>query len=91
MLELLKVIVRAVVLERDEDGRIVGERLSEPEALYSVEQYDQWLANVRAQLNGGADGEVTQGDGLQGSPEPDSRKAGDLAEARGRDSRGFDA
>jgi len=60
MLELLKVIVRAVVLERDEDGNIIGERLSEPEALYSVEQYDEWLANVRAQLassNGRNDGE----------------------------------
>ena len=57
MLELLKVIVRAVVLERDEDGNIIGEQLSEPEALYSVEQYDEWLASVRAQLNGGADGE----------------------------------
>jgi len=50
MLELLKVIVRAVILERDEDGQVIGEQLSEPVALYSPEQYDEWLAQVRAEL-----------------------------------------
>jgi len=52
MLELLKVIVRAVVIERDPDGNIVGEQLSEPQALYTPEQYDEWLASVRAELGG---------------------------------------
>ena len=56
MLELLKVIVRAVVLERDEDGHIIGERLTEPEALYSVEQYEEWLQGVRAELRKEPDG-----------------------------------
>jgi len=77
MLELLKVIVRAVVLERDEDGNIIGEQLSEPEALYSVEQYEQWLANVRAQLNGGADGEEESAPRLPVGAVIDRGEAGD--------------
>jgi len=56
MLELLKVIVRAVVLVRDEDGNIVGERLTDPEVLYAVEQYDEWLQNMRAELRKESDG-----------------------------------
>jgi hypothetical protein len=65
MLELLKLIVRAVVLERDEDGVITGERLTEPAVLYSLDQYEEFVTNLRAEL-GGANGEVTQGDGLRG-------------------------
>ena len=50
MLELLKVVVRAVVIERDEDGNITGEQLTEPQPLYSPDEYEQWLADLRAQL-----------------------------------------
>jgi hypothetical protein len=64
MLELLKVVVRAVVLERDEDGNVTGERLTEPVVLYNLDQYEEFVTNLRAEL-GGANGEVTQGDGVQ--------------------------
>ena len=62
MLELLKVIVRAVVIERDDDGTITGERLTEPEVLYTPEQYEEWLAGVRAELtaSNGKEGNADQ-------------------------------
>ena len=81
MLELLKVIVRAVVIERDEGGNIVGERLTEPQALYSLDQYEEFVANVRAEL-GGTDGEVTQGDGLRGGGDERGEERRSLEGAR---------
>lgn len=50
MLELLKVIVRPVVLERDVDGKIIGEQLGEPQPLYTQEQVEEFFANVNEQL-----------------------------------------
>lgn len=56
-LELLKVICQVVVLERDDDGNPIGERSSEPVAIYDPSGFDVFLANVRAELaaqrNGG--------------------------------------
>jgi hypothetical protein len=47
LLELIKVIVQPVVLERDGRGRIVGERLGEPQSLYSDEQLLEFMRLVR--------------------------------------------
>jgi hypothetical protein len=38
MLELLKVLVQPVVLERDENGKSIGEKLGEPTACYDRDQ-----------------------------------------------------
>lgn len=50
MLELLKLIVQPVVLERDEDGRVVGERLGEPTALYTAEQLTEYREAIEREL-----------------------------------------
>jgi len=50
MLEFLKVIVQTVVLERDEDGSIVGERLSEPTPLYSPDDIVRFVEEIKRQI-----------------------------------------
>jgi hypothetical protein len=50
MLELLKVMVQPVVLERDADGRIVGEKVGEPVALFTPEQLPEFVAELRQQI-----------------------------------------
>jgi hypothetical protein len=50
MLELLKVIVQPVVLERNDDGEIVGERLSDPQPLYTQAQIEEFFTTLRSQL-----------------------------------------
>jgi len=58
--ELLKVIVRAVMLERDEHGQIVGERLSDPAVAYTPEQLAELVATLCTQLvSSQSDQEVT--------------------------------
>jgi len=50
MLELLKVLVQPVLLERDADGVIVGERVGEPTALYDENQLPEFWAAVQAEI-----------------------------------------
>jgi hypothetical protein len=49
-LELLKVIVQPVVLERNDDGSIVGERLGEATSLYTLEQVEEFVKQVRQSI-----------------------------------------
>jgi hypothetical protein len=48
----LKIIVQAVVIEENEDGKIVGERHSEPQTFYSPDDLKEWLDNFYSELNG---------------------------------------
>ena len=50
MLELLKIIVQPVALERDDDGKIIGEKAGEPTPLYSFEQLQEFWAVIEQQL-----------------------------------------
>jgi hypothetical protein len=50
-LEFLKVIVQPVALERDDDGKIIGEKLSEPTALYSAEQVAEFMQKLEIELH----------------------------------------
>lgn len=45
--EFVKVVVQAVALERDDDGNIIGEQLSEPTALYTPDQISDYVEKVR--------------------------------------------
>jgi len=49
-LELLKVMVQPVVLERDPDGNITGEKIGDPVALFTPEQLPTYVAELRRQL-----------------------------------------
>lgn len=51
MLELLKVIVQPVVLERDPDGQITGERVGEAVPLYSPAQLGEYVEALRLRLD----------------------------------------
>lgn len=52
--ELLKVLVQPVAIERDDDGNIIGERVGETTALYSIEQTSEFIERLRNELaNGG--------------------------------------
>jgi hypothetical protein len=50
MLELLKVMVQPVVLERDEHGAVIGERLGEATALYGRAQVLEFLDALEGSL-----------------------------------------
>lgn len=50
MLELLKVIVQPVVIERDQDGNILGERTGETVALFTPESLPDYVEALRAGL-----------------------------------------
>jgi hypothetical protein len=52
--------VQAVVIERDEEGRIVGEKLSEPTALFTPEQLPEFVEKLRSEL-AAADGQTSDG------------------------------
>jgi len=55
MLELLKIIVQPVLLERDEDGGIVGEKIGEAVSIYSEDklvEFVQALKDEVAKQNG---------------------------------------
>lgn len=49
-LKPLKFMVQAVVLELDEAGAIIGERVSEPLAVYTAEQLAEFVETFEAQL-----------------------------------------
>jgi len=49
-LELLKVLVQPVVLERDEDGNVVGERVGEVVPLYTSDQIGEFVQQLKDQL-----------------------------------------
>jgi hypothetical protein len=49
-LELVKVMVQPVAIERDADGRIVGERFGDPVALFTPEQLPEYVAQLRQQI-----------------------------------------
>jgi hypothetical protein len=49
-LELIKVLVQPVALERDENGRIVGEKVGEAVALFTPEQLPEYVAQLREQI-----------------------------------------
>lgn len=48
--ELLKVLVQPIVLERDDAGAIVRERFGEPVPLYSLADVAGFVATVEAEL-----------------------------------------
>jgi hypothetical protein len=50
LLELIKIMVQPVVLERDPDGNITGERIGDPVALFTPEQLPNYVAELRRQL-----------------------------------------
>lgn len=50
MLELLKILVQPVVLERDADGKVVGERVSDPVPLYSRELIVEFLDRLDGEI-----------------------------------------
>ena len=47
MLEFLKVLVQPVLIERDEDGRIVGEKLGEARPCYSLDEVVQFTEELQ--------------------------------------------
>lgn len=49
-LEFLKIIVQAALIERDDDGEVVGERLSEPTALYTTDQIVNFIDSLKSEL-----------------------------------------
>lgn len=51
-MELLKLIVQPVLIERDDDGAIVGERLLEPIACYTTDQLLELFERIAAELAG---------------------------------------
>jgi hypothetical protein len=51
MLELIKIMVQPVVLERDPDGNITGERIGDPVALFTPEQLPNYVAELRHQID----------------------------------------
>jgi hypothetical protein len=50
MLELLKIIVQPVVLERDDDGHPLGERLGEATAFYDADSIVGYIEAIRGEL-----------------------------------------
>jgi hypothetical protein len=50
-LEFLKVIVQPVTLERDETGAVIGERVGDPIALYTVGQLVEFVDALRASID----------------------------------------
>jgi predicted neutral ceramidase superfamily lipid hydrolase len=50
MLELLKLIVQPVILERDPDGNVAGERFGEQIVLYTRGQLDEFYLALEAAI-----------------------------------------
>lgn len=48
--ELLKLLVQAVIIERDADGKIIGERLTAAKPLYTQADIDEFVATVHAEI-----------------------------------------
>ena len=51
LLELLKIMVQPVVLERDADGHIVGEKTGEPIALYDLERVADYVEQLQREID----------------------------------------
>jgi len=50
MLELLKIIVQPVVLERDVDGKIVGEKIGEAVPIYDLDTIAEYVTTIRLEV-----------------------------------------
>jgi len=50
MIELLKLTVRAVLIERDADGRITGETVTEPAVIYAPEHFEDFMRTIHQQI-----------------------------------------
>jgi hypothetical protein len=50
MLELLKVIVQPVILERNEDGKIIGEQAANAQPLYSEDEVREFFALIESEV-----------------------------------------
>jgi len=46
-----KFLVQVVLLEQDSEGNPIGEKVSEPQALYGIEGMKMFVDNLAAQLN----------------------------------------
>jgi hypothetical protein len=68
VLELLKIIVQPVILERDEQGNVIGERLGEPTALYTPEQISEFVDAIKTEL-------LRANAALDGQPNREQRRA----------------
>jgi len=87
--ELLKVLVQPVVLERDAAGAIVGERLGEPTPLYSLGDVARFVAAVELELeraNNGANGAplpkgAAMSETTEPTTEPEEGTEGETTEA----------
>ena len=49
-LELLKLMVQPVVLERDADGRIVGEKVGEATAIFDLDHLTAYAERLLAEI-----------------------------------------
>ena len=56
MLELLKVIVQPVAIERDPDGQVTGEKVGAAVSLYTPESLADYVAKLRAEIEAANDG-----------------------------------
>jgi hypothetical protein len=50
LFELLKLMVQAVILERDADGKIIGEQVTEAVVFYSQAQIEEFFTALYAQI-----------------------------------------
>jgi len=50
LLELIKIMVQPVALERDPDGNVIGEKVGDPVALFTPEQLPEYVAQLREQI-----------------------------------------
>ena len=58
-LELLKIMVQPVVLERNGDGKIIGEKTGEAIAIFELDQLNEYMARLQQEIaatNGQTDG-----------------------------------
>lgn len=53
--EIFKYLVQPVLLERDDEGNVVGESALDVVALYSQDQLRAFVEKVEQGLNGGSD------------------------------------
>ena len=50
MLEFLKIMVQPVLLERDEDGKIIGEKIGEMKAIYDENTLLEFVNNLKVSI-----------------------------------------
>jgi hypothetical protein len=53
-----KFLVQVVLLEQDSEGNPIGEKVSDPQAIYGIEGMRMFVENIAAQTNG--DGVLTE-------------------------------